>query len=120
VEEGAHVQRGRDRRAAAGAARLVLRGPVDPAPVQDRRLADHPHARQHDRLPRRGRVPPPRPQRHVGEGRREARDPQRRRHHRQGLRARAADRGRRALAPGRGRRAHRHAQQVRARRGAPV
>ena len=55
------LQRDGDRRAAEGAARLVLRGWLDPPGIQDRRLADHPHAGERRRLPRRGGLPPPRP-----------------------------------------------------------
>ena len=81
-----------------GAARLVLRGRLDPPGLQDRRLADHAHAGERGRLPGRGGVPPSRPDGDLGPAHREAAEPRRRRDHRQGLRARAEDRGGRALA----------------------
>ena len=75
------------------AARLVLRGRLDPPRLQDRRLADDADARQRDRLLRRGGVPPSRSRGDLGPRDGQADDAQRRRDHRQGFRARPPDRG---------------------------
>src|SRR5208337_1537795 len=70
-------------------------------------------ARQRDRLRRRSREPPPRPECHLGTRGREASDAQRRRDHREGFRARPRDRGVGALAAGDRRSARGQSQEVR-------
>ena len=70
------------------------------------RWPGHASAGQCDRLSRRGRLAPPRPERHLGQGVGQAQDPLRRRNHRQGLCPRQEDRRCRSVAPA-GRRAPR-------------
>src|SRR6184192_2225981 len=107
------VQRSRDRAEAERVTGVVVRGRVDPADLQDGRLADHADAGERDRLLLRGGVPSPGSVGHVGPGDREAPEPRRRGDHRQGLRAGPQARGHRAVAP-QGRRPRGNAEQVRA------
>src|SRR2546430_12245491 len=111
--ERAYVRRGTNRTEAEGITGVVVRGRLDPADLQDGRLADHPDAGERDRLLLRGGVPSSGPLGHVGPSDREAAEPRRRRDHRQGLRAGPQARGPRAVAS-QGRRPRGHAQQVRA------
>ena len=89
----AHVHGRGDRGQARRASGLVLRRRLDSPILQDRWLAGHAHARQRHCVRRRSREPSSRLERHVGAGRREAPDAQRRRHYRQGFLPRPPDRG---------------------------
>src|SRR5262249_29405764 len=103
-----------------GSSRLVLRGRMDSARLQDGRLADDADAGRRHRLLRRGRLPSSRSVGHVGPSDGETVDAQRGRHHGEGLRPRPADRRGRRGAAGPGRRARGHAEQIRPQRRSPL
>src|SRR5256886_15552116 len=63
--ERAYVRRGTDRTEAEGITGVVVRGRLDPADLQDGRLADHADAGQRDRLLLRSGIPSSGPLGHV-------------------------------------------------------